>query len=118
MLFVAVAFIIILLAYLFAYAVHKILHIRTKQSKHDSYNEKVMIMNEASTLLKFSRHLRMNYNKLVEIYDNENDSNKKQKKEVILAIVNSTPTVSVAAAICALAKIESNRRMKKNVKKA
>ena len=89
-----------------------------KQKQGEDYNRKVKKLNEAKEILSTNKRLASSYHRLVDIYSNESLVNKSEKTNVVMQIMKQTSDSQIATAICALAKMESNRRLNKNVTKS
>jgi len=84
-----------------------------KQLDKDAYNQKVNKMNTAKAILKGNERLRHHYTTMVTMYSNERIYGKTDRSKVIIKIMKETDDLEIATAICALARIESNRRLEK-----
>ena len=91
---------------------------RAKQLELDSYNEKVMSFHEAKEQLSANKFLFAAYCKLTDFYSNEKAYGKDARTKIVLEVMSRSSSTHVATAVCALAKIESNRRLNKNVTKS
>ena len=70
-------------------------------------------LHAAKTMLNTNQRLVQHYNKMVTLYLNDTIHGKSDKSNVIVKIMNETKDLEITAAVCALAKIESNKRHKK-----
>jgi cobalamin biosynthesis Co2+ chelatase CbiK len=84
-----------------------------KQLDKNAYNQKVNKMNTAKALLKTNEKLRQHYNTMITMYSNERIYGKAHRSKVIIKIMKETDDLDIATAVCALARIESNRRREK-----
>jgi len=89
-----------------------------KQLRQKEYSQKMNKMNEAKDVLLTNKRLVAHYNKLIDIYSDETGRSKNQLSDTVMKIIRETNDVQTATAVCALAKIESNRRLNKDVTKS
>lgn len=87
-----------------------------EQLDKNAYNHKVSKMYAANAMLRGNGKLRHHYNTMVMMYSNEKVYGKVHRSKVIIKIIKETDNLDVATAICALARIESNRRVEKHVR--
>lgn len=112
-------FVVLFIISLFAYVSYRTTpQYHAKQLEQDSYNKKVKSFNEAKEQLGESKRLMSAYSRLIDIYSDEKKFGKNEKTKAVLEIMSHSRTTQVATAVCALAKIESNRRLNKNVTKS
>ena len=84
-----------------------------KQLEQNAYNQKVKKLKVAKELLRSKQNLMSLHNKLVMMYSNEPEYQKKDRSKVVVQIMKLTDDLELATAVCALARIEAKRRQEK-----
>ena len=80
---------------------------------HD-HNQKVKDLFIAKELLRHDRQISVLYVGLIDFYDHEFEYTKKEKMALTRKLLANTHDMGVTIAICALARIESNKHRKEN----
>lgn len=81
-----------------------------KQLERDAYNQKVKKLNEAKEILRSNANLLSLHNRLVTMYSSEQEYEKNERTKVMLKIMKQTDDLTLATAVCALARIEAKKR--------
>lgn len=84
----------------------------------DSDVQKMKRLKEAKELIRLNKELTVCYTILVETYSEERHFKKSKLTKTVINILDETQDAQLTTAICALAKMESKRRMNKDVSKS